>query len=77
MREYLKRKQDKKVWTEDYLMVFDDLAPYFLLKAESPQVPITRESWVDVFAKAVRETETGVVIHQWSIVSVVGRKAKE
>ena len=77
MREYPKRKQDKKAWTEDYLMVFEDLTWYFPLKAEAPQAPMTRESWIDLFAKAVQETETGVVVHQNGIVSVVGRKPEE
>ncbi|EMR71188.1 putative umta methyltransferase family protein [Eutypa lata UCREL1] len=69
------RKQDKKAWTEDYLMVWEELAVHFPPKATAPGAPMTRESWVDLFAKAVGETEKGVVAHQGKVVTVVGRKA--
>ncbi|KAK7756138.1 hypothetical protein SLS62_001730 [Diatrype stigma] len=70
------RKRDRKAWTEDYLMVWEELAVHFPLKAAAPQAPMTRESWVDLFSKAVEETEQGAVVHQGKIVTVVGRKAK-
>ncbi|RYP09983.1 hypothetical protein DL765_008252 [Monosporascus sp. GIB2] len=72
-----KRKQDFKGWTEDYLMVWEELAEFFPPKATvtQGQVPMTRESWVELFEKAVHETEQGIVIHQGKIMTVVGRKA--
>ncbi|KAI1409311.1 hypothetical protein F5Y13DRAFT_203730 [Hypoxylon sp. FL1857] len=69
------RKQDLKAWTEDYLMVWEELAAFFPPKEKQPEAPMTREAWVDLFAKAVGETEKGVVVHQGSIMSAVGRKA--
>lgn len=69
------RKQDYKAWTEDYLMVWEELSGYFPPKAQQPQSPMTRESWLELFAKAVGETEQGVVVHQGKIMAVVGQKA--
>ncbi|KAI1397743.1 hypothetical protein F4819DRAFT_503045 [Hypoxylon fuscum] len=69
------RKQDWKAWTEDYLMVWEELAVFFPPKANQPQALVTRESWVDLFKRAVNETEQGVVVHHGKIVTVVGRKA--
>ncbi|KAI0886713.1 uncharacterized protein GGS22DRAFT_116820 [Annulohypoxylon maeteangense] len=68
------RRQDLKAWTEDYLMVWEELYVFFPPKAKEPQAPMTREAWINLFAKAVEETEKGVVVHQGEIVSVVGRK---
>ncbi|KAI1499075.1 hypothetical protein F5X99DRAFT_430959 [Biscogniauxia marginata] len=70
-----KRRQDLKAWTEDYLMVWEELGVLFPPKATAPQAPLSRESWVDLFGRAVKETEDGVVVSQGNIVSVVGRKA--
>ncbi|KAI2463722.1 hypothetical protein F4781DRAFT_415748 [Annulohypoxylon bovei var. microspora] len=69
------RQRDFKAWTEDYLMVWEELYVFFPPKKNEPQAPMTREAWIDLFAKAVQETEKGVVVHQGEIVSVVGRKA--
>ncbi|KAI0002675.1 hypothetical protein F4779DRAFT_635153 [Xylariaceae sp. FL0662B] len=76
VREADTRRRDLKAWTEDYLMVWEELYVHFPPAAEAPpQAPLTRESWVDLFAKAVRETEQGVVVHQGKIMTAVGRKA--
>ncbi|KAI0883928.1 uncharacterized protein GGS22DRAFT_27825 [Annulohypoxylon maeteangense] len=69
------RKRDWKAWTEDYLMIWEELSVFFPPKAKQPQAPMTRESWIDLFAKAVQETEEGVAVHNGSAVTVVGRKA--
>ncbi|KAK6201768.1 hypothetical protein LQW54_009347 [Pestalotiopsis sp. IQ-011] len=69
-----KREQDYKAWTEDYLMVFEELWVHFPSAADSPQAPMTRESWLDLFGKAVHETEQGIAIHQDEIITAVGRK---
>ncbi|KAL3446677.1 hypothetical protein BJX65DRAFT_279074 [Aspergillus insuetus] len=69
-----KRKQDYKGWTEDYLMVWEELADLFPTKAQAPGAPLTREAWVDMFATAVGETEQGVVVHQARIMTAVGQK---
>ncbi|KAI2621224.1 hypothetical protein GGR54DRAFT_647264 [Hypoxylon sp. NC1633] len=67
-------KQDLKGWTDDNLMVWEELYALFPPKAVAPEAPMTRELWVELFAKAVEETENGVVIHHGKIVAAVGRK---
>ncbi|KAK7999699.1 hypothetical protein PG990_012299 [Apiospora arundinis] len=69
-----KRKQDFKAWTEDYLMVWEEIAPFFPPKATNPNAPMSHEAWVDIFANGVKETEHGVVVHQGSVLTVVGQK---
>ncbi|KAJ5219933.1 hypothetical protein N7468_009137 [Penicillium chermesinum] len=69
-----KRKQDYKGWTEDYLIVWEELASYFPTKSEAPDAPLSRESWLDMFAAAVRETEQGVAVHQGRVFVAVGQK---
>lgn len=70
------RKQDRKARTEDYLMVWEELAVHLPLEAAAPQAPMTREGWVDMFSKVVAETQKAPVVHQGEIVTVVGRKAR-
>ncbi|RAH66288.1 class I SAM-dependent methyltransferase [Aspergillus aculeatinus CBS 121060] len=69
-----KRPQDYKGWTENYLIVWEELAALFPPKAEAPNAPVSREAWVALFTAAVRETEQGVVVHQGRVVTAVGRK---
>lgn len=69
-----KRKQDYKGWTEDYLMVWEEIAAFFPSKTEAPDAPLTREAWITLFANAVRESEQGVVVHQGRVFTAVGRK---
>ncbi|KAL4779053.1 hypothetical protein BJX76DRAFT_341840 [Aspergillus varians] len=69
-----KRKQDYKGWTEDYLTVWEELAVFFPPKEKAPNVPLSREAWIDLFASAVKETEQGVVVHQGRIITAVGQK---
>ncbi|KAL3430398.1 hypothetical protein BDV09DRAFT_178619 [Aspergillus tetrazonus] len=69
-----KRKQDYKGWTEDYLMVWEELADYFPSKAQAPDVPFSREAWISLFANAVKETEEGVVVHQGRVITAAGQK---
>ncbi|KAI0179704.1 S-adenosyl-L-methionine-dependent methyltransferase [Hypoxylon sp. FL1284] len=68
------RPQDWKAWTEDYLIVWEELAVFFPPRAEQPQAPMAREDWVALFARAVEETEQGVAVHNKQVVAVVGRK---
>ncbi|KAI5920134.1 hypothetical protein F4810DRAFT_449492 [Camillea tinctor] len=67
--------RDWKAWTENYLMVWEELASAFPPREVAPQAPMSREQWVQLFAGAVKEAEDGVVVHQGSITYVVGRKA--
>ncbi|KAI1777008.1 hypothetical protein F4818DRAFT_408812 [Hypoxylon cercidicola] len=75
LRIYNSRKQDLKAWTEDYLMVLEELHVLFPSQKKVPQAPMTAEGWIDLFSKAVKETEQGVVIHHGRIVAGIGRKA--
>ncbi|KAK6857143.1 hypothetical protein PG995_007330 [Apiospora arundinis] len=70
-----KRTQDYKGWTEDILMIWEELAVHFPRKADALTAAVTRESYLDLFQRAVAETELGVAIHQGKIMTVVGRKA--
>jgi SAM-dependent methyltransferase len=69
-----KRKQDLKAWTEDYLMVLEELTMFFPSREQEPGAPITREAWKELFSKAVSETLLGVVVHQEKIHVAIGRK---
>ncbi|EED13535.1 conserved hypothetical protein [Talaromyces stipitatus ATCC 10500] len=69
-----KRKQDYKGWTEDYLMVWEECAAFFLPKSQALDAPLTREVWTEMFANSVKETEQGVAVHQGKVVTVVGRR---
>ena len=80
------RPRDYKAWTEDYLMVWEELAGHFppQTQTQTPeqgqrqgQNQMTREAWTDLFDRAVRETERGVVVHQGSVITAVGRKPAE
>ncbi|KAK6829457.1 hypothetical protein PG987_010041 [Apiospora arundinis] len=46
------------------LKKLDILVETFPPKATNPDAPMSRESWVDLFANGVKETEQGVVVHQ-------------
>ncbi|KAI0376444.1 hypothetical protein F5Y04DRAFT_266301 [Hypomontagnella monticulosa] len=77
MRVTQKRKEDYKGWTEDFLMVWEELGQHFPSKEDQPQAPLTREFWADLFSKAVAETEQGTALHHDKIVTAVGRKASQ
>ncbi len=73
--QYVKKnKRDLKAWTEDYLLVWEELAGYFPSRSMVPNAPMSREAYVELFGKVVSETEQGAVVHQREIVVVSGRK---
>ncbi|OTB08680.1 hypothetical protein M426DRAFT_7407 [Hypoxylon sp. CI-4A] len=47
---------------------------YYLLKTDLPQTPMTRESWLELFAQAELEMEQGVVLHHDKISVALGQK---
>ncbi|OTB07440.1 hypothetical protein M426DRAFT_318119 [Hypoxylon sp. CI-4A] len=75
MEDSKKRKEDYKGWTEDFLMVWEELGQFFPSKVDQPQAPLTKESWAHLFSRAVAETEQGVSLHQDGIITAIGRKA--
>ncbi|KAI1129146.1 S-adenosyl-L-methionine-dependent methyltransferase [Nemania abortiva] len=74
MFEATKRKQDYRGWTDDFLMVWEEIAASLPSKASQPQSPVTREFWTETLEKAIQETEKGVALHQGALITVVGRK---
>ncbi|KAI1128487.1 hypothetical protein F5Y10DRAFT_277404 [Nemania abortiva] len=66
--------QDVQQHTEDYLMVWEELAVPFPQKSKVLNAPMSREAWDDLFANAVKVTEEGVVVHQGTVVTVIGKK---
>lgn len=68
------REQDYKGWTENYLMVWEELASLFPPKAQVPNAPMSREAWTDLFENGVKETEQGVIVHQGRVLTAVGQK---
>lgn len=68
------RKRDYKGWTEDHLMVWEDLVHYLPSKSDAPEAPCTKELWTQLFAGAVTETEQGVVMFYRDIITAIGRK---
>ncbi|KAI0206256.1 hypothetical protein F4808DRAFT_469430 [Astrocystis sublimbata] len=69
-----KRKQDYQGWTEDSLMVWEEISGLFPPKSQSPDAPMSREQWIGLFAKAVEETEQGAMVHQGHVVTTIGQK---
>ncbi|KAF2970726.1 hypothetical protein GQX73_g2779 [Xylaria multiplex] len=74
IREDMKRKQDYKGWTEDFLIIWEEVASFFPSRGETPQESVTKESWAQLFADAVKETEQGVALHRGSVFTAIGRK---
>ena len=73
--QYVKKnRRDLKAWTEDYLLVWEELAGYFPSRSKVPNAPMSREDYLGLFGQVVSETEQGAVVHQREIVVVSGRK---
>ena len=66
--ERKKRQVDMKAWTENYLMVWEELPDLM----PTPQM---KEDFIKLFMACVKETEMGIVVHQESVVMMTGRKA--
>lgn len=74
VKKYGLRMEQYKAWTEDYLLVYEELAQYFPREAEVKAAPMTREKYEAFFDAVVAETNAGAVIHsQWLLCSV-GKK---
>ncbi|KAI1325844.1 S-adenosyl-L-methionine-dependent methyltransferase [Xylariaceae sp. FL0255] len=68
------RKLDYRAWTDDVLLILEEIGQNFPSKVDEPQAPFTREFWAETFDNAVTETESGVALHSGPIYTVVGRK---
>jgi SAM-dependent methyltransferase len=69
-----KRTSDLKAWTENYLLVWEELTSLFPSRHDIPEAAMTKEAFGELFGKAVAETESGVVVHQEQIAVASGRK---
>ncbi|CAI6099697.1 hypothetical protein V2G26_007423 [Clonostachys chloroleuca] len=69
-----KRASDLKAWTENYLLVWEELTSLFPSRNHMPEAAMTEEAFRELFEKAVAETEAGVLVHQEQIVIASGRK---
>ncbi|KAJ9617117.1 hypothetical protein H2200_000838 [Cladophialophora chaetospira] len=61
-----------KAWTENYLVLFEEIAER-MPRAEdaAPNVPITRESYLDMFEKVIEEVNKGAVLNSKDVIAVV------
>ena len=63
-----------KAWTDNYLLVFEDVAPLLPEAANAGEgTKLTREAYLALVAKAVAETEKGVAFAMPGL-TVVGQK---
>ncbi|KAI0532011.1 hypothetical protein GGR58DRAFT_518068 [Xylaria digitata] len=62
--------------TEDFLIIWEEVASFFPSRAETSQsqASVTKESWAQLFADAVKEIEQGVALHRGSVFTAIGRK---
>ena len=64
-----------KAWTEDYLLVYEEVADMLPKSADAPPgTPMTREMYHGLFAKVVEECEAGAVMHSGHLLVAVGMK---
>ena len=62
-----------QAWTENYLIVYEELGKHFPAGDANPQAPMTREKYDGLFAQVVKETENGVVLQQGKVMCVVAK----
>lgn len=74
LNRHEKRRQDLKAWTDNYLMIWDELAVLFPPCSQEPNAQVTREAWLDLYAAAIKETEQGVAVHQGTFITATGQK---
>lgn len=67
-------RRHAKAWTEDYLLVWEELDELLPSKKEHPSAPLTKEAWNAMLVAAVRETSDGVAVHSQTLTVAVGRK---
>lgn len=63
-----------KAWTEDYLLVYEEVAQMVPREKDAPGSAMTREKYEGLFEQVVRETSRGTVIHSQHLVVVVAQK---
>lgn len=61
-----------KAWTENYLILYEEIAER-LPPAEkaAPNVPMTREVYLEMFEKVLEEVKNGVALNSKDIIAVL------
>jgi len=69
------KSEQYKAWTEDYLLVYEEVAQMVPKEKDAPGAPLTREKYEGMFDQVVKETNEGAVIHSQHLIVIVGQKA--
>jgi len=64
-----------KAWTEDYLLVYEEIAHMLPSEKDMPGAPMTSEKYEALFNQVLKETSDGAVIHSQHLIAVLGQKA--
>jgi hypothetical protein len=63
-----------KPWTENYLVLLEEIAERFPPAAEAaPNIPFTKEAYLEMFEKVLEEVKNGVVLNSKDIIAVVAQ----
>lgn len=63
-----------KAWTEDYLLVYEEVSYLLPSEKDMPEAPLSREKYLGLFGQVVKETEAGAVMYPERIVVTTARK---
>jgi hypothetical protein len=70
------KKELSKAWTDDLLMVYEDIQWSMPKAAEAgPNPALTREMYLDLFARVLKETQEGVSLSMSQMVIVSRKKS--
>lgn len=74
--EFEPKKELSKAWTDDLLLVYEDIQKSVPKAADAgPNPALTMEMYQDLFARVVKETEQGVALTMNQLVTVSRKKA--
>lgn len=68
------RSEQYKAWTEDYLLVYEEVAQMVPSEKDAPGSPMTREKYEALFDQVVMESNDGAVIHSQHLVVAIAQK---
>ena len=61
-----------KAWTENYLILCEEIADRMPpAEKAAPNVPITRESYLEMFEKVIQEVKNGAVLNSKDVIAVL------
>jgi hypothetical protein len=74
--EFEPKKELSKVWTDDLLMVYEEIQMSVPKAVDAgPNPGLTREMYQDLFVRVLKETEQGVSLSMNQLVIVSRKKA--